>query len=143
MKTVNRYIADDGSEFTTEGACRKYEGLCGEVNAVMARLPVRPSEVDYQNGGGYLQHDPETWQAVKLDLLHIIKRVMPHEWVDHAIAKATTHPSWVGRLIDDGGEKVLRQAWFRIYCTDSEFREWGQPYYAANPGEGKQVVLNP
>ncbi len=38
----------------------------------------------------------------------------------------------------DGGDDVLHRAWYRVYCIDASGREWGQPYFALHPTEGKQ-----
>jgi hypothetical protein len=53
------------------------------------------------------------------------------------------HPSWAGRLIGEMSQKCVWQAWRRFECMTGDWREYGQPYYANNPGAAKDVRLTP
>ena len=66
-------------------------------------------------GDGYYQHDIDDVNRAKLDILNICK-----ENIDH---------------------KPLEKAWYRISCIDKYYREWDQPYFAANPHKGIQINL--
>lgn len=46
-----------------------------------------------------------------------------------------------GRYFNDGNDHLYR-LWNRVMATDDAFREWGQPYFALNPGKGKNKQLN-
>lgn len=143
-ETITRYISDDGNTFYDEVSCRKHELLLAEVGAIMARLPSLPDNEDYKfgNGGGYIQHDVETFMSVRRQLLELANTIEPHKWFTDAIEKGLdVHASWPGRLISDMGGP-LNKAWYRIMCVDKLFREWGQPYYAEHPNEGEQIRLN-
>ena len=143
MKTVMKFKADDGAEFVSEIECVEYEKLCAEIAGVMGVLPPKPDSPGcrFENGGGYIQHDPATVTAVRASLLRIAQRLNPHDWFVNSIEDKTIHSSWAGRLISEMSAPLYR-AWHRISCTDSQFREWGQPYYEAHPNEAKQVRLN-
>lgn len=134
MKMVTKYKANDGAEFDNANACKKYEQLCAEIDAVMATLPRRPADKDckFANGHGYLQHNQETFLAARAALLTIGNRLIPHKWFQQSLSNTDIHPSWCGRLIDEVSAPLSR-AWLRISCVDKEFREWGQPYFANNP----------
>ena len=143
MKTITRFLSDDGCEFDTETKCRAHEGLSNEVGAVLFSLPALPKDdgCKFANGHGYIQHDPEAFKAAKTALLRIGQRVCPHKFIDNSLEDPTVHPSWVGRIFSDNS-RPLYAAWGRVMCTDDQFREWGQPYYANNP-KGEFVRINP
>lgn len=143
MKTITKFQSDDGKEFDDEAKCVAHEKLCAEVVLIMASLPALPKDdgCNFSNGHGFIQHQRALFLAVRESLLHIGNRLMPHEWFSSAIANTSAHLSWAARLLDDIGGPVAT-AWHRIYCTDSDLREWGQPYYAAHPDKGEQICLN-
>lgn len=140
MKTVNRYIADDGSEFATAGVCQKYELLCARVSSLMSMLepiPYLPS-CSFSNGAGYIKHNPTIAQQVKAGLLGVANEIMPH----HRFEVTDAHPSYAGRLIDEMNEKCLRNAWHRFMCMTPDFLEYGQPYFANHPNEAEKICHN-
>jgi hypothetical protein len=145
MKTILKYVAYDGREFIDQTACQEYEDNCRAADLAVSRLPPRPKGdgCAFENGHGYIQHDRETFLKVRRLLLEQAKKESPHAWIDQAIADETVHPSWAHRWISECCCGQLGKAWYRILCTDSQFREWGQPFYAANPDKGEQVCLNP
>lgn len=142
MQEITKFKADDGTEFDSKSACLAHEALCAEIAEVMATLPKRPNDdgCRYSNGHGYLQHKPETFWKARDALLRIGNRLSPHKWFEQALADRTVHASWCGRLIDETS-RPLANAWYRIYCTDQELREWGQPYFAMNPDKVEQAVF--
>ena len=144
MKTINKFRADDGAEFATEAACMAHEALCAEITEIMATLPNRPDDkgCEFSNGHGYLQHNADTFWRARDALLRVANRLSPHKWFDQSLADRSVHSSWAGRIIGEL-EKPLWQAWRRIECVDENLREWGQPYYAANPRQGEQIELPP
>lgn len=144
MKAITKYEAADGSEFETESRCAAYESLCAEVADVVAALPALPKDdgCKFANGGGYVQHNPDTFRAVRTKLLQIAQRECPHRWITESLEKGDEiHASWAGRIISESSTPLWR-AWNRIYCTDKQFREWGQPYYAEHPEAAEQFCVN-
>lgn len=145
MRKIVKYKAVDNTEFDFEKDCLEYEYLIKRVKAIMKVLPKLPENdgCSFSNGGGYIQHDRATLRKVKLELLEQIKKYVNHDWVQQTIDNENTHSSWVARLLDDYNIRPLRSAWYRFSCIDDLDREWGQPYYALNPTEGKQICINP
>jgi hypothetical protein len=144
MKAITKFVSDDGLEFTDEGKCVSYEALCKEVSEVMSKLSPRPilPGCGFENGDGYIQHDPEAALAAKVAILKIANGIFPHKWFDQSMADDRVDPSWAGRLIGDFWQKCLYQAWQRFQCMDKQFREYGQPYFALHPEQAKNVRLN-
>ena len=149
MEVITQYKAKDGKIFNTEQKCLNHEKLIDQVNLVLSKLDNpedHKKEVDFDNGKGYIQHDPATFLEVKKELLGLISQKIDHHIIKKAYETYGTdevHYSWVSRILGDYGYTPLTNAWYRMNCTDSKFREWGQPYYAVHPEEGNQVQLNP
>lgn len=144
MKAITKFQAYNGTEFTDAEECALYEAKCASADAVIALLPPQPElpGCGFNNGGGYLQHDPVTFKAARRALLELALKEQDHPWLHDSIAKEDTHPSYAYRIISECCTKQLNDAWYRIACTDRFFREWGQPYYRDHPEEAKQVCLN-
>lgn len=142
MKVITKYEAADGSQFNDALACEKYEKLCHDVAQFMALIPKRPDNIEYCNGKGFIQHDPAAFDRMKQGLLDCVGTQIDHVWIA-ACKRGECHISYVARLVDDYGISCLNHAMHRIYCTDDALREWGQPFYALNPGKGENIKLNP
>ena len=142
MEVIIKYKSIDGREFASETDCIKHELIIKEVDEIMSVLPHRPDSIDFTNGDGYIQHDKDKLKKVKINLLTFAKKHINHEWIQKTIDDENSHPSFVARLFEDYSVLPLQKAWDRFYCVDSEFREWGQPYFAINPTEGKQHKWN-
>jgi hypothetical protein len=144
MRVVTKYVSDDGREFLAAPECIQYEALCKEVDEIMAPLGMRPDlpGCGFENGDGYLQHDPVVVAKVRNALLKIANTIMPHKWFDQSIADHNADPSWAGRLIGEMSERCLVRAWNRFSCIGAGAREYGQPFYAAHPERVKPVCLN-
>ncbi|MDD2285827.1 MAG: hypothetical protein PHU98_06295 [Mariniphaga sp.] len=142
MKTITKFKAIDGIEFTNKNECIKYELLIDRVNSIMNTLPKHPDSCDFANGSGYLQHDKTILKNAKVALLKICKEYIDHKWIQINIDDDSIHPSYVGRLLDDYGIKPLNSAWYRFQCIDSNLREWGQPYYANYPEKATQKCIS-
>lgn len=143
METLTKYKAFDGREFTDADECREHEANCLEAERIMGQLPAKPDTCDFSNGGGFLQHDKETFLAVRNQFCEFAKRYTDFKWLQQTIDMGLdAHPSWVGRILDEAAPSTISKHWYRFMCVDSELREWGQPYFANNPSEGKQKQLN-
>jgi hypothetical protein len=138
MQTVTRFIADDGTMFDTFDNCADYENMCAKVKEVMLFLEPVPDETDFCNGSGYIQQSEKNYFTVKNCLLDIIATKIKHPWVEET-KTLNRHPSHIGRLLDDSNIKCLYQSWNRLMRIDSNFREWGQQYFAIHGGENKRL----
>lgn len=148
MKTETRYVANDGAEFKDSAACLAHEALVSKVAAIGARLKPRPENdgCSFANGEGYLQQDRAEWELARSEILDIVQGDTV-EGDKHVAAARTANPSalagrFIGRLIDDCSPAFVGKLWYRLCCTDDEYREWGQPYYACNRGTGKQFEVS-
>lgn len=108
---------------------------------IINRLGSKPESCDFSNGCGYIQHKKETFLSVRNDLLELAKFYIDHKWIQEAIDRQTVHSSYAHRLIGELSNISLNKAWYRIHCTDSRYREWGQPYYADHPESGTQQEI--
>ena len=145
METITKYKAYDGTEFTDPAKCQEYEQACHKIEAVTGRLPGKPNLpwCKFENGSGYLQHDEETFISVRNELCEIANGMLANTWFKQTIEKGMdVDASWAGRIISEIPNKALNNAWHRVMCTDSQFREWGQPYFASHPSKAEQVRLN-
>lgn len=147
MKTVTKYQADDGTEFSSEAKALAHEALCTEIAGIVSALPELPKDDGsrFVSGHGYIQHDPAVFWTVRENLLKIAKRFTDLQWIDQAIEdRVGVHPSWPTRAINECCPEPLSEAWYRIYCTDAvTLREYGQPFYASNPEKVEGGRVNP
>ena len=143
MKKVTRYEAIDGKEFDNEDECLDHDLLINKVNTIMAALPKQPDDgtCNFSNGSGYVQHDKATLRRTQVKILELCKKRIDHQWIQQTIDDETVDPSWVARLLGDYNIRPLSYAWSRFSCIDKQHREWGQPYFAANPEKGTQVCV--
>lgn len=137
MNEITQYKADDGSIWAKSEDAAKRDAEHAKMETVMRPLGARyddPRNCDYQNGDGYVQHDPDTVRRVKTALIELSRPLLPTGW-----AERQTKPlveigaDWFNRFIDDSGP--VSRAWSRLNTIDGQGREWGQPYYATHPHE--------
>jgi hypothetical protein len=142
MEQITKWKSDDGCEFTNLAECMAYETLCTQVDQIMMVFPKRPENdgCSFANGGGFIQLSEEIVKKARGNLLDLIATKIDHKWVMQS-KDMNTHPSYVARLVGDWGIKPFCQAWDRFNCIDPQWREWGQPYYASHPDEGKQIMV--
>ena len=146
MKTVTRYEASDGSIWSSVRDAEFRERLIEDVKAAMSGLKPYPSE---SNWNGYVQQCPNAVQLCK-EKLHRIANVegvlkwwFDSQKVDHGKTDKdliACHPSWPARMLE-GSHGPLSSAYHRLMRIDDSSREWNQPYYADNPGTGKDVCV--
>jgi len=144
MKTITKYKAIDGKEFSDRDECVSYELLICRVDDIMSALPPKPVDDDcsFSGGEGFLQHDKSILRKVQLQLLEIMKEYTDHKWIQQTIDDENIDPSWVARIIGEYSLHPLNNAWYRFSCIDNLSREWGQPYFANNPEKGTQFSIN-
>ena len=136
MKIVNKYQADDGTTFDLFADCLTYETICKQVNDIMKDLKPIPKDdnCNFANGGGYIQQDKEVFQLAKAHIFTL---------ANSTLKSVDTPISWemLGRYLDDSNINCLYRAWKRLHCIDSEYKEWGQTYFATFVNTGKQIEL--
>ena len=138
MKAVQRFEAKDGRLFPSADACLRWEGIIDECATAIKPLGTRRA-----GSNGFIQHKPRVILATKTRLLQLAAIHCGPDPV-FTMDPACVHPfSIAGRLIDESGIDPLQRAWNRICCIDEHGREWERPYFALNPGTGKNVCLNP
>ena len=149
MKQITMFEASDGRKFNTEKECLTYETTVMTINQIMARLPARPDNGSrFVNGKGYIQHNKAVFLRAQRALVHLLDASLAEDstYERHiSAALASEIPvglCFIGRLIDDMGPAPLRTAWNRILCTNSRFREYGQPYYALHPEKAEGGCIN-
>lgn len=84
-----------------------------------------PDDTSFLNGEGYILQDP--------DIIEEIRKYFIDKYGSFYVA---------GRTLDDSGS-VLYRVFMRVFTVDKQYREWGQPFYANNPSQGKQICHNP
>ena len=141
MKTVTMYEAADGSRYTKAKQATIRDMIIEKVEEAMA--PLGPQFKDegchFANGRGWIKHDPAKVKEVKRALIEVGKGPLGW-WYDKQLKLhgktlddlMTCHGSWFGRMLD-GSCAPLERAWSRMCCITEDGREFGQPYYAANP----------
>jgi hypothetical protein len=146
MKQAIKWVANDGTEFSVFSDCEKYEVLCEAVSEAMKNLAAKPDGCDFANGSGYIAHTQAGLDAAIAILAAAALDFYPkggtsEEWFTQW-RDGKRHVSHVARLVNDGRERCLDAAFYRLMCIDGKLREWGQPYYAAYPDQAKDVCLN-
>lgn len=139
MKSIIKYQASDGREFNVKANCLMHEAILRNIETVMQRLPKRPDTCEFENGHGFIQHDPAQVELVKNAIIDM------WQGDDEVKLGARAHParfSILARFFDDT-DSPLSKPWWRLCCIDDKSREWGQQYFAANPDKGEQIQLNP
>lgn len=130
MKTT--FTTEDGATFNTEAEARKHEYYLSEIEAIDRKLPrAIDSGCEFANGGGFIQHTPE---ALANWLSDVEKLLRKYEGAETADRWAQNPRGIVGRYLDDGGSPAYAFV-YRVMSIGNDFREWGQPYYALNPGK--------
>ena len=146
MKVITKYVSNDNIEFLNENDCVEHERNMEIVEYIMMKLPLIPDSCNFSNGHGYIQHNESDLLNVRNEFLEFFKRYSDHKWIQQTIDGGfESHSSWAGRIIGECGYHSISKHWYRFGCIDSQFREWGQPYYAMDgntPTGGDFVQLN-
>ena len=143
MKTITKYKAFDGSEFNDKEKCITHEANCRHGLSIISKLPAKPDSCEFSNGGGYIQHDFNEVLNVRNEFLEFCKRFTNHKWIQESIDGGFgVDSSRAGRVIGECTPNSIYKIWYRISCIGKDGREWGQPYYVANPDRAKDIRLN-
>ena len=127
MKSITKYVANDGSEWTTREDAEKHDALDAQVRDLERQLGPR-----IERSGERRRIDTAVWAEVKRRVVDLCREHYPNEAIFKHDA-AEIHPmSFAGRLLSDGGGP-LNRIWSRFCCSDGTW-EYEQPYYAINAG---------
>lgn len=142
MKAVQRYKAEDGTEFATADEAIRRDQLLADIAFALLPIGEQP-ERGFSNGEGYIQHEAEAVLRVKSELVRLARRELRGDFPILRVPPAEIHNhSFMGRLLDECSRPLYR-AWWRLMCIDEQHREWGQPYFALNPDKGVQREWRP
>jgi hypothetical protein len=131
VNVITLYQAVDGTNWPTEAEALKRDALCLHVDVAMALLRPRPTDAGFDNGNSYVQQESGPWLAAKRHIVDLALAATRH--AVFANDAEDIHPQSVaGRILSDIGGP-LNSAWWRFACIDSQYREWGQPYFVNHP----------
>ena len=135
MQTITRavYVTADGTEFTDREKAERYDAAITAALRAMSRLGDPITDTNFANGDGFVQHDPRTVESVKATLIEACRPVLGYG--------PGTSFMMAARYASDSGYRGMGRLFTRLMCIDAQGREWGQPYYALNPHQGRQVRL--
>lgn len=128
MKIIKLYQTEDGRTFPTTLLAEAHEDLLEHVTRFISQLKAKPDSIEFDNGEGYIQHDPVTAEKLKVAF---------QEFSNLYLGKKVTF-GILGRYLQDM-DSPLYSVYCRFSCMDSLYREWGQPYFALNPDKGSQL----
>lgn len=133
MKEVTCFIADDGTLFEERSGCLDYEALCFQLEGLRVRyLRDRPTSFEE---GQCIQQESESVLAYQREVIRLALQygVLPTDNANVEFGLIANRPvglSLIGRYLDEGGNRALNKAWWRLMCMDRQFREYEQPYHA-------------
>lgn len=133
MKIKTYYIADDNTEHETMEQAKDHNIFIADIAKAIEPLGKRykGQYCDYENGSGYVQHNPISVLEAKKNIIAICKIKVPHKIWDYPAGEIHPH-SFACRLLSERNS-FLYAAWRRFMMIDEQGREWGQPYYASHP----------
>lgn len=132
MKSIIKFVTDDGVEHVEEEAALEHERLCDDVHRAESHLLPRPTSSEFSNGVGFVQQTGSVVIVFQRHLIRTLQKTCPtdEDWSVYLEAEFPVGNSYMGRLMDDAAPRVVRSAWWRVMCIDEQFREYGQPYFA-------------
>lgn len=139
METIQKYRAFDGKIFDSIEDCKKYEDIAIEVKNFLASI--EDSEkynegCNFSNGNGFIQHPQGTYKIIENKLVELSNKYFKQD------KPFTQFNYYLGRIIDDSNMKCLNKLSYKLMCTDSQEREFGQPYYTSHPEQATLIQLN-
>ena len=131
MIEITKYKAIDGKIFSSEKKCLEYEIIAKQVASFLDKLPLRGNV----HGDGYVQHEDD--MKGKLSKLTI---KLANDWFGKDTFTSMSYA--LGRYIDDSNMSCLSRLMSVYMCTDSNGKQWNQPFFAGNPDKGVDKKLN-
>jgi hypothetical protein len=140
MQQVTKFQAKDGRLFDSQESCGKHESMLLAVEKAIGLLEPVPQDdgCKFANGGGYVQQDMMEVHESMREVVEISGVNIDKCKIDFMRNPFPYRNSIIGRYLSDGDNNAVYAAWCRFMCMDDLYREWGQPYYAANPNAGEQ-----
>ncbi len=136
MKTVMKFVADDGKEFEDMKECVQYETLCARVHELeklmLSELPV---------GTDYIQQNRKKVLEFQRCAIAMLKEAAPWASAQWEVWMEIEHPiggSHLGRVASEQLRPIAHMFW-RLHCMDREFRKFSQPFYAIAADKGRGV----
>lgn len=130
MKTITKYVADDGSEWPDAGAARARDGLFYYVERAMRPLGDSPRGL---RDAEYVQHSEENYRTAKSQLLGIIRATgdVP------SLCGLSDDDVYLGagaglQRIYDGLCPIAKALSRFARISPTSYREYNQPYFAIN-----------
>ena len=124
MQQITKYQTKDGEVFDDEASALKHENKLLVVEHLYKLLNPIPDGCAFLNGDGFVQQDEKRIREYKRMIL-----IMAGEKTLAENPDEVEPMGYIGRMLCDT-DGMLWEAWQRLMCIDSQFREWGQPYYA-------------
>lgn len=148
MKTITKFVANDGSEWKSESGAIQRDALIIAVNEAMR--PLEMSEAyrkAIEAGDGWYQHDLLSVHSAREAILALARPIYAQHYPAFNTHGSEVHPlSIIGRILDDGDRNPISDAWRRFANIDETGREFQQCYYAYGAGRGSSHAgkqLNP
>lgn len=102
---------------------------------------------DYDHGKGYYQHKPNNVLKYKTILVKLAAEITKHPIFTNYKPEEIHPMSIAGKVIDECGNTFLITKWGKLCRVDEDDKEWGQSFYALNPGKGEDInltnIINP
>lgn len=122
MRQITKFQANDGSEFLTEKECQDWEIFLLKAAAVDQILPKKEL-----NSTEFIQHSPTQFHSFLVGIAKLIEVRHGHEYANMLL---TNRHGYIGRYLDDSGDRVLGKLMYRLLSIDNKNREWQQVYFA-------------
>lgn len=136
MKEITMYEANDGSKHKTAQSAIERDDLLSELKKIEDLLPSEPKDkgCNFSNGKGFIPVGKDRFEEAKRLMIAYAERLTGQNFHNnlHGI---------IGRYLDDSGSPAYRLL-YRMQCVDSQYRMWGQPYFAYNQNKGIQEEFN-
>lgn len=135
MKKVQMFKAVDGVLFRTAKEAAFHEAKVVAAKDLERLLGGKKDPgCRFANGEGYYQLTAKDVEEFDCQFPATLKKFEKFEkW-------ALSSGSLIGRRLSDLNS-VFYGVWGLRQCVDKRNRRWGQPYFALNPSEGKQIEL--
>ncbi len=136
MKAITMYEANDGSKHKTEESAIERDNLLAEFKIIEDLLPpkLKDTGCHFANGKGFIKVNPEKFEEAKKLMIAYAEKFTGQNFHNNL-------NGMIGRYLDDSGSPAYSLL-YRMQCVDSQYRMWGQPYFAYNPTEGIQEEFN-
>ena len=128
MRQITKYIAKDDTEFNTEVDCLRYESILLSLENAMAELPL----ISRLSNEEFKKHPKGSVMRTRNKVIDIIAEALN---IDKEVAegakKALHNQTIFGRWVNDSGNLIANETWFRFMSMDPMTDiEYSQPYYA-------------